>query len=295
MALLQSNNGFATEIIEKFQNEQALPTLPNIVQKLLDLVSDVNAGINDVAEIISYDPSISSKILKLANSVVYGGSEKIGAIDQAVMRIGFDAVKDIVVSLSIIDMFSNNHQINYKDFWKHSLSVAFGAQVVETMSTGMPKPSEETYMCGLLHDLGILLLDQFLSDHYPNVLEEASKFEKELYEIEQEILGIDHAQVGAILMERWQLPTIICDAVSNQYTPCAEGQENPVITKSVHIANFACNNQEITNGIESLSNKFSQIAWFDMNLSVSHIPMIIDTVNTKLRHANAILSAANRH
>lgn len=293
MPLIEQHNEFATEIIERFQNEQKLPALPSIVHKLMDMVSDVNAGINDVAEIISYDPAISSKVLKLANSVVYGGSDKVGSINQAVMRIGFDAVKDVVVALSMIDMFPANLQINYKKFWRHSLSVAFGAQTVETMSTGKPKPSEETYMCGLLHDLGILLLDQFLSDHYPNVLEEASKFEKELYEIEQDILGIDHAQVGAILMQRWQLPQVMHEAILYQYTPCAEGQKKPILTKSVHIANFACNNQGITNGIDALSNKFSQIAWFDMNLSVSDIPIIIDSINANVAHANAILAASH--
>ncbi len=284
-------SGFHDQIIERLQTDKNLPSVPSIVHKLLDLVSDENASIDSIAEVISMDPAISAQVLRLANSAAFAGPQRIGAIDQAVLRIGLGIIKDVVLSLSVINIFKASQYFSYQDFWKHALAVAFGAQSVEKLSTRASFPTEELYMCGLVHDIGILILDQFMGDHYLNVLEEAKHYQHPLHEVEKAILGIDHAEVGGILVERWQLPQTIIDAVRYHHQPTQTDQKEPKITKYVHIANFACNNQQVKNGIDAITESFSQSVWFDLKLSLTDISLIIGEVNKKLNLASEMLNS----
>lgn len=284
-------SGFQDQIIERLQTDKNLPSVPSIVHKLLDLVSDENASIDSIADVIAMDPAISAQVLRLANSAAFAGSQRIGAVDQAILRIGLGIIKDVVLSLSVINIFKASQYFSYQDFWKHALAVAFAAQSVEKLSSRRMIPTEELYMCGLVHDLGILILDQFMGDHYLNVLEEAKQYQRPLHEVERDILGIDHAAVGAILVERWQLPQVIIDAVRYHHDPTQADQKDPTITRYVHVANFACNNQQIKNGIDAITESFVQSVWFDLKLSITDISIIIGEVNKKLNLATEMLNS----
>jgi putative nucleotidyltransferase with HDIG domain len=281
---------YPEHVLKRIQSECNLPAMPSIVYRLLDLVNNVQIDIHDIAEVINLDPIMAGRILKLANSVVFSGGDTIDTIDQAVMRVGFKNVKDIVISISMMNAFRQPHAVQHEMFWRHSLSVAWGAKQVERMSTRTA--NEATYLCGLLHDIGILVLDLFFNDHYPSIVEEAAQQQRPLHVIEKEILGVDHAQVGALLMERWQLPAAIIEAVRQHHHPVASQAAETRMAQWVHIADFACNSQGIHNSIVAKKDEFYTEAWTGTHLTLKDIPKIVQDINKQVSLATEIIRTA---
>lgn len=276
-------------IIEKLHSANNLPSFPDVVIKLSELLQSSSANTGEISQVIRTDPALTSAILRLANTLAFNVSGNVSSIDEAVIRIGFKSISDMALSISVIKNFSDEGLINYPTYWKHCLSVAYGTQVIEQYATKIHGSDNSMYTAGLLHDIGILIFDQLFSEYYYEVLVEAKQRDTQLYKIEQEILGIDHAEVGAMMLKRWKLPPGIVDAVRFQYTPYIKTEHSNMSTKILHMADFACNNQGISNGIEAFPLDFSKAAWFDTGLEINDVPLIIKLVNQQTKKAQEIL------
>ena len=282
------------EILDKLSSITNLPTFPDVVVKLSELLQNPETSTEEIVKVIKLDPVIASSILHLANTVAFNSSSKISSIEEAVVRIGFRNVSNVVFSLSVIRILpTKNSLVNYNKFWNHSLSVAYGAQIIEQHATRVNKTSENLYVAGLLHDIGILVFDQFFENLYTEVITKAKKAQTPLHLLEQEILGINHAELGKEVLQRWQLPEEVLDSVSNIYKPHKVTAHADKVTKILHMANYACENQGIGNGITSFPLNFSNTAWFDVGLNVDDIPQIIKEVNAETAKAKAIFNVAS--
>ncbi len=284
---------FRQDVLNKISQKQDLPSLPDLVVKLSRMVADGETSASDISKVVQYDPALAGRILKVANSAAFGGSSRVASIPQAVMRIGFTRLRDLVLSLSMMQAFKGkNLRLDFVRFWRHSLSTAFAAQVIERKAARADTPSDEMFSAGLLHDLGAMVLDLFAADQYNKVVEFAHRENKELCAAEQEILGIDHAEAGAHLLEIWNLPSAVIESARYHHDPYPENQPTLLLTKIVHLANFACNNQGIDNGVGTFPTTFSSSAWYDTGLSVDDIPAIISDVNRLTAEADEIIAAA---
>lgn len=282
------------EIIERLGSITNLPTFPDVVVKLSDLLQNPETSTEEIVKVLKLDPVITSSILHLANTVAFNSSSRISSVDEAIVRIGFRNVSNVVFSLSVIRILpTENALVNYKKFWNHSLSVAYGAQIIERHATRVFKSSENLYVAGLLHDIGILVFDQFFADIYADVVAKAKKAEMPLHRLEKEMLGIDHAELATLVLQRWKLPEEVVDAVGNIYRPHKVTPFADKATKILHMANYACENQGIGNGVSSFPLNFSNTAWFDVGLNVDDIPLIIKEVNTETAKAKAIFNIAS--
>ncbi|MCP3677257.1 MAG: HDOD domain-containing protein [Deltaproteobacteria bacterium] len=272
------------EIIERISSIRDLPSLPQIVAKVQAEIGSPNATANTMSQIISEDPAISIRVLKVANSPVYSLGKEISDTKEAVVILGFQEIYNIVLSMSTLNLFGKAHHIDYKRFWQHSLSVAFATKAIVDFAGGdYPRDKKrlaDLFIAGLLHDIGVLVLDQFLPDKYESVLKEASATEDlPLYGIEFEHLGITHAEVGSYLLRQWHIPEKIVSAVAFHHLP-GEAGDSMEISQIVHIANFICNNQGIDNGVGIPPESFSDCAWMNLNMSVDDIANIITEVRS---------------
>lgn len=184
-----------------------LPTLPVVIEKILGAAGDDRTSAKDLAGFISKDQAISSKILRLANSAYYGLMREVDSIPRAITIIGFNEIVGLIIGMNVFSSFRQKslHEIfTMRDLWLHSIGCASIAK--EIAQKAGENETERVFMIGLLHDMGQVILAEYFPEDYKPVLEEAMESEVLLYRKENEILGIDHASLSGILMERWHFP-----------------------------------------------------------------------------------------
>jgi putative nucleotidyltransferase with HDIG domain len=211
-----------------------LPTLPIVLPKLLRLMENTTSNASDIADTISRDPALTSKILKVANSAYYGFPKKISSLGKAIPLLGFNIVKSLALSIGVIRSFSSGKRspdFSRQGLWIHSLAVATVMQELGK-KLGKGENNEHLFVIGLLHDIGKVVLDQFFSELFQKALEEAHNLERgELYIAERNVIGSDHGEVGAMLLTRWNFPEVIRNTIAVHHQ-----SEVPEGTSAVDVA-----------------------------------------------------------
>ena len=228
------------ETVKKIVDKQLkdLPTLPSVVHEIVKIVDSPTTSASDLNRAISIDQALSAKVLKLVNSAFYGFPKKIDTLTHAIVILGFNTVRSLALSISMLDFFSRrgvHHQLNYTEFWRHSIGVSVLSRYIA--KGAFPAIAEECLVAGLLHDIGILILDQFLPSDFSEALETMKNEQIELYKAEQKTLGIDHCRVGRLLAEKWNMPDALLYPIAYHHDPLPSRDFYP-ITAVVHAANL---------------------------------------------------------
>ena len=284
------------EVLERLSSVRELPTLPDVITRLQEELATPSASSGSIAAIIREDPALVLKTLKAANSPLYGLGRKITDMDEAVTVLGFDEVYRIVMTMSTLNLFKDTPHIDYRRFWQHSLSVAFATRpVFEFAGNKGLLEREETisdlFIAGLLHDIGILAMDQYIPG-YEKVIESVYSMEDvPFYGVEYEVMKISHCEVGAHLLLKWEIPEHIISAVTFHHLPEMAPLRRE-LARIVHIADFVCNNQNIDNGTGGPPTNFSDEAWNNLEISVDDISRIIDHVRKEAEKSPLLLALA---
>jgi len=202
------------QILKQLNTIKDIPTLPTIVFELNQQLENPATSIATVSETIERDQAMALKILKLVNSAFYGFKNRISDVKAAVVLLGFNAVRNAIISISIINALPQN--ILFQDFemdafWKHSLAVAVTSKNIARKS-GLESP-DNCFVGGLLHDVGKVILAQYFQDLFVKVWTYMQNEGVSFHEAEAHALPIGHAAIGAYLAERWALPTGLIEAI----------------------------------------------------------------------------------
>ena len=226
-----------TEVEKTVSQIHSLPTLPQIVQQVIAMVGNPNISSAKLAKTISLDAPLVSKILKVVNSAYYGLPRKISTITQATVVLGFNAIKNIVLTTSVFTIFNKNglkSRFDRKKFWEHSIGCATASKVLSKKNRFcLP---EEAFVAGLVHDIGKIVLDQFLHQEFEEILTLVQKKNISIQEAEKEILGIDHCQIGEWLCDKWNFPRQIQESVAYHHSPEVATVNRKMVT-IVHLGN----------------------------------------------------------
>ncbi|MCB1119923.1 MAG: HDOD domain-containing protein [Verrucomicrobiae bacterium] len=221
------------------------PTLPTIYSKLLDLLADTHTTAQDLADFISNDPSAATKILKTVNSPIYGLQGTIDTMSEAISHVGFNEVKNLVMALSVIDLFSKMDSIenfNIVDFWKHSIAVGVISKLLG-QQLGI-KHADSYYLAGILHDIGKMFFLRSFSDEYAQVMNAAIYDQRSVSDVEQQLFGMTHLEAGGLIAEKWQLPENIRQTIQNHNDGKQDGRYNEQIA-CIHLADKIANILEL--------------------------------------------------
>lgn len=201
--------------------ESDLATIRETLVQIVQVIEDPRSSATDLTGVISTDPPLSARLLRLANSAHFGLTRRISSIHDAVICIGFDSVKEIALTQKVCEIFAEEDEsFSYSRFglWQHSVSVALCArQICRHMVRG-PRP-ETAYAAGLLHDIGILVIDQFLQFDFLVILRDAEEEDRDLRHVERLVLGFTHAEVGMALTRAWQFPKDFSVALGFHHRP----------------------------------------------------------------------------
>lgn len=239
---------------------QQLPTLPQMFETLSGMLSNPRTSAKDVAEVIESDPSITAKILKVVNSPFYGVASRVSTVTHAIVILGFNTVKSIVLSSSIFDLFKADGKsaFNAVDFWKHSICVGACARAIGKM-LGM-KQHEELFVAGLLHDMGKVVIVQHLKDEASKINVQVSTGNCLMMKAEENVMGVNHADIGAWLFEKWALPKGMIETTKFHHNP-SMAQVNPDATCIIHLADIVARAMGVGSGGDPLIPEISEYAW----------------------------------
>jgi putative nucleotidyltransferase with HDIG domain len=208
-----------TSFWKKIDGIKDLPTLPMIYFKVNKALQNSDAAIKGVADIIEMDQAMSSKVLHIVNCSFYGFRSKISSINHAVMILGFNTVKNAIVSVSILDVFAIKEKFSgfdVKKFWDHSIAVAVTCKhLAEKSHLAAP---EDAFIAGLLHDMGKLIMLQYFKEDFGLIWQKQQKDGLTFYDAERTVLPVDHAQIGGYLARKWLFPNSLIDAISSHHT-----------------------------------------------------------------------------
>lgn len=228
------------DLLAKGEN---LPTLPTVVFQLHKVLDDEHAGAGDVAAIIERDPSLTARLLRAANSAAFSrGGDRIGSVSSAVTRLGVNQVRAICIVLAVVKAFhSRAGGLNHNNFWIHSAAVGMTARRLwDRFGRDDAINSDDLYVAGLLHDAGLLVLEQHFRQEYAEVRGAMGVETSRLWQVEEAHLGMDHGAVGGLLLGRWSLPQFICEAVTNHHHPHQAEAQFREICRVVQAAEVLC-------------------------------------------------------
>lgn len=223
------------QIHEKVKTIIQLPALPSIALEVVELVDNPRTSASKLGRVISSDQALTAKVLKIANSPFYGFPKKISTVDFAIIVLGFDALKEIVISISLVSSLQKKSD-NYFDariFWDHAISTGV---IARRLARDLHyRISGEVFVGGLLHDMGISVLHRYFSNEYRRIIDIVRDSDLSMLEAEESVLGVTHAEVGGWLAERWNMPDHLVEAIAFHHQPF-KAVLNPDLVALIHVA-----------------------------------------------------------
>src|SRR5690348_16946588 len=196
-----------TRVMEAVKKVNTIATLPEVTARIVATVEDPRSTAKQLHEIVSHDPALVTRILKVVNSAFYGLPGQIGSIERAIVLLGLNGVKNIAVAASLGQLFRGaklNEKFTAKDLWKHCIAVGVAARdLARQMKVPM---TDEAFLAGMIHDIGILISLQLSPEKLRTVCERAAATPSDFCELEREVIGMDHQQLGQGLAEHWKFP-----------------------------------------------------------------------------------------
>jgi HD-like signal output (HDOD) protein len=223
-----------------------LPSIPKVVFEVTKLLNDSKTPTTHLAELISKDQGLTSKVLAVANSPLYGIKRKVSSIEFAVLILGFQDIRNIVTALSLADSMKiePNKFFDPYEFWLHSMLVGTAAKSI-SLSLGFDFGSE-AFVAGILHDIGIMVIYKFLNNEFFQIFEVVKTEKKSRLEAELHVLGMTHQEIGKFLAEKWQLPQVLCDSLNFHHRPFMAGL-NKSFVSVIHLVDYMTQRLKIGN------------------------------------------------
>ncbi len=281
------------EILSKVDE---LPTLPNVISKIMKVIENPYSNASHLTEVVSMDHSLTMKTLKLANSAYYGFPREIVTVTEAVVVLGFLTVRNLILTSTLYNMFLNEEQstggFDRKKFWRHSVATAICARLITSYIGYSQKDEEEAFTAGLLHDIGKVFLDAFLHEQLMEVRRENRllKGAEAFFETERRILGIDHSELGAIIIDKWNLPENFIEPIKFHHEPW-KAVNNRFMTDVVHVADIVSKYQPVNYDEGELSRMLNQDSLKNLKLDPSAIHSILQSLEHEMSNADLFISS----
>lgn len=265
-----------TDLRNRIEKLGDLPTLPHVVQRIAAMIGRPNVSTEEIGSIIEKDQVLAAKVLRLANSPFYGFPSRIGSVSHAVIVLGFNVVKGLTLCASALSIMKD---AGMDQLWRHSLGVAITANLLATRLE--IKNPEELFVSGLLHDIGKVVLYVKWSD-VGNCIKDAltTGGDRSLFEVELELTGLSHADIGGCLADAWHLPITLREPVLYHHHPTL-AKEAVLQTAIVHVADVLVKGLACGNPGDDLIPPLSKQAWGLVGLDEQGLAECIDNASSE--------------
>ena len=225
-----------------------MPSLSTTVSKVVEICNSPDTSPNDLNRVISLDPVLTGRVLKLINSAYYSLVNQATSLTRAIVMLGINTVKNLALSTSVLESISVKESFqafSMDNFWMHSICVGVTARCIAAIKRVSVTNREEYFVAGLLHDLGKIPLNNLFPEEYVHVMELAEFQQVPLYQAENSIFEVDHCMVGGMIAEKWVLSETITDSLFHHHKPVESREENRQMVAIVALANTYANFLEV--------------------------------------------------
>lgn len=243
---------------------QDLPSLPAVVMELLGSIDQEDVDISVLARKVSMDQALTAKTLRLANSASSGLQVRVTTIQQAITYLGFQATRNLITAAAVTGCFPEGKcpGFDHRTFWRHSIATAACAKVLARRTR---LNQDFAFTAGLLHDIGRLVLVTAYPERYSAVLAQRQQDDRQLLDVERELLGVDHVMAGTALAQHWQFSDTMLHAIAYHHEPEAPGAG--FLATIVHVANAIVHALDLARDDNELVPPVSMVAWTALGLS----------------------------
>jgi len=223
-----------------------LPTIPAVVTRALELLDKPEVELAEVVDLILTDPVLAARVIRVVNSPLYRPLQEIRSIKHALIYLGFNQIRELVVTCSLIDLFQGKESaIDIRKFWEHSFGVGIVARLI-AQRVHFPH-SEKAYLAGVVHDIGELFLSHYLKDDFQKVLALVHAEPQRLIDAEELVFATTHCHIGFCIAGSWNFPGDYCETILCHHTP-GDAVINQLLTAIVNLADLFCSVRELNYG-----------------------------------------------
>lgn len=270
-------------------NSIEIATLPEVTMRIVDVVQDKRSTAHDLHKIVRNDPSLSARVLRVVNSAFYGLPGLIGSIDRAIMMLGLNAVKNIAIAASIGKMFKSSvicDDFSGKDLWTHCVAVgASNKLITETIGLALP---DESFLAGLIHDIGLVAVIQCHSQELPKIVE-LTKSGVSYCKAEESVIGANHQEIGMALTVRWKFPRSFQYVTGYHHNPSELAQENRLLSMVTHISDILCAKKDIGLKIIVETEEISPEMLNEIGISTEQLDEITEKIEGELEVVRSLI------
>jgi putative nucleotidyltransferase with HDIG domain len=269
-------NKLDTKLIRfKVENIDTLPTIPGALKKLLKVLENQKVSLNEIGNFISSDPVLTTKVLKMVNSPIYGFPGRISSVSQAVILLGLNVVKGLLLGVSVFELM----QKSMAGLWEHSMGCAIAARLI-AKKKGLKEP-EEVSVAGLLHDIGKVVLILQFHEHYEYATKEAEDKGIIISEAEKNIFSITHADVGTWMTQKWRFPGNLIDVIRYHHKPHLS-RIAPVETSIVHLSDILVRARGFGFAGDNMIPVINPIVWENLSMTESDLKDIFKEMDDSM-------------
>lgn len=254
---------------------QALPALPTSAMRVIALTKNPETSIKDLQAVITQDPALAAGILRQANSAYYGYARRISSLQDGIMILGFQAIQGLAMASAVAPILKVNlagYEIDQEGLWQHSM---LSAMTAKKLCKILKLPHGDTaFTAGLLHDIGKIIITVYLQEIGSYILKKINDSSLSYTELEEKVIGFDHATVGGFIAKHWNLPPELVSAISYHHTLPAQ-DPHPDVTAVVHIANSLAHTMGVGGGIDSFLNPLEEKALARFQLTEADLELLM--------------------
>ena len=269
-----------------------MPSLPLTVSKIVEIANNVQTSPADLNRVISLDPVLMGKVMKLINSAYYGLSQEVTSLVRAIIMLGINTVKNLALSTAVLGNLGKAGDfkaLNMDGFWRHSLCVGVTSKLIAKRRKVDNNFLEEYFMAGLLHDLGKIPLNNVVSDGYLRAMSTSDREHISLYKAERQEIGADHCDVGRFIMENWKLGREITDAIAFHHAAGSYDGPAKDIVYTVALANYFANLSEIGFAGDRYPERPEEVDFTHLEVTLDSLEETTETVSNEIEKARVFL------
>jgi HD-like signal output (HDOD) protein len=252
---------------EAVKKVNAIATLPEVTVKIVSTVEDPKSTASALHKIVAHDPALVTRILKVVNSSFYGLPGQIGSIERAIVLLGLNAVKNIAVAASLGQLFRGVklcEGYTAKDLWTHSIAVGVAAR--ELAREMKIQIADEAFLAGMIHDIGLLVALQVWPEKLRQTCETVQQTGGDFCQIERDIAGVDHQQLGAVLTEAWKFPRSCQLVAGYHHRPRELAVDTRLLVTLVTVADTICAQQKHGFNLTALNQRLEEVGLDEVKL-----------------------------
>ena len=285
---IQTKEAPETLVKRLFSRISEVSTLPTVAVKIIEVANDPTTGAEDLLGAVQFDTALATRIMRTVNSSYYSMQNKVADLKLAITLLGFKEIRNLAMTAYIAQLFkkgSGHGSYTREGLWNHMIGVGIVAQLVA--ETCQRVPPREAYLAGLLHDIGLILEDQYLNKPFCKVIDLLTE-DTPLRDVERQVMGFDHAELGEYVASQWSLPRHLTATIRYHHSPLEYEGEHRDMVCVVALADFFCNVKGLTQlGVRNMQMPPPEI-FATLGLRKEHIAQIWAQLDETLKSVNVM-------